>query len=329
PEFFGNTIVVNGRTWPSLNVEPRRYRFRCLNACNSRFLILKMVTSSLATRPASATLPFWQIGADGGFLPAPTELPQLLLAPAERVDVIVDFTSVRVGTEIYVINEGPDEPFGGGLVERDFPAADPMTTGQVMKFVVVPLASKDQSHHPQDLNLPAFKPLGETSHVRQVSLNEEGSQVSGFDGPVAAFLGTLDDGNEPVALNWHDTITENPRVDAVEIWELYNVTEDAHPIHLHQVQFQVVNRQAIEGGAVRAPEHWEKGFKDTVIAYPGEITRLKARFDLPGLYVWHCHILEHEDNEMMRPYFVGPTRSGEKPTGHRPRKSARHKRRTQ
>lgn len=325
PEFFGNTIVVNGRTWPALYVEPRRYRFRCLNGCNSRFLILKMVTNSLATRPATEALPFWQIGADGGFLPAPTELPQLLLAPAERADVLVDFTGVPVGTEIYLINEAPDEPFGGGVVERDFPAADPMTTGQVMKFVVGPLVSKDQSHHPKHLSLPAFMPLGDTSHLRQVSLNEEESEFPGFDGPVAAFLGILDDANEPIALDWHEKITENPDLDSVEIWELYNVTEDAHPIHLHQVQFQVVDRQAIDGGTVRPAESWEKGFKDTVVAYPGEITRLKARFDLPGLYVWHCHILEHEDNEMMRPYFVGPTHPVEKPRGRRTRKSARHK----
>jgi FtsP/CotA-like multicopper oxidase with cupredoxin domain len=86
---------------------------------------------------------------------------------------------------------------------------------------------------------------------------------------------------------------------------MYNFTEDAHPIHIHEVQFQVVNRQPI-GGDPRDPELSESGYKDTVIAYPGEITRVKALFDLAGLYVWHCHIVEHEDNEMMRPYFIGP-----------------------
>ena len=125
PEFFGNTMVVNGRTWPFLEVEPRRYRFRFLNGCNSRFLILKIVTDPLATRPATAALPFWQIGAEGGFLPAPVQLDQLLMAPAERADVIVDFTDFPVGTELYLINEGPDEPFGGGVPGTDFPAADP------------------------------------------------------------------------------------------------------------------------------------------------------------------------------------------------------------
>ena len=107
---------------------------------------------------------------------------------------------------------------------------------------------------------------------------------------------------------WEDAITENPALGSTEIWEIHNFTEDAHPIHIHEVQFQVVNRQPFEGDA-RAPESWETGFKDTVIAYPGEVTRVKALFDLAGLYVWHCHIVEHEDHEMMRPYFIGPMMS--------------------
>lgn len=106
------------------------------------------------------------------------------------------------------------------------------------------------------------------------------------------------------------SVTENPALDAIEEWDIYNFTVDAHPIHLHLVRFEVVSRSAIPG-VVPGPVPvgvlpWEKGFKDTVIAYPGEITRVKARFDIAGLYVWHCHIVEHEDNEMMRPYVVGP-----------------------
>ena len=306
PEFFGDTMVVNGRTWPFLEVEQRRYRFRCLNGCNARFLILKIVTSPLAKRPATATLPFWQIGAEGGFLPAPVMLDQLLMGPAERADVIVDFTNFPVGTKLYLINEGPDEPFGGGTPGTDFPAANPRTTGQVMKFVVVPLTSRDTSQDPARLTLPAFRPLGPASNTRQVSLNEKASTFPGFDGPVEAELGTLDGAANPVPLDWGDMpITENPALGSTEIWEIYNFTEDAHPIHIHEVQFQVVNRQPFHGNA-RPPEDWEKGFKDVVIAYPEEITRIKALFDLPGLYVWHCHIVEHEDNEMMRPYFIGP-----------------------
>ena len=87
------------------------------------------------------------------------------------------------------------------------------------------------------------------------------------------------------------------------MWEIFNFTEDAHPIHVHQTQFQVVNRQVMTERS-RPPERWEVGFKDTVIALPGEITRLKAFFDLAGRYVWHCHIIDHEDNEMMRPFQV-------------------------
>ena len=306
PEFFANTMVVNGRTWPSLEVEPRRYRFRCLNGCNSRFLILKIVTDPLATRPALPALPFWQIGADGGFLPEPVRLEQLLMAPAERADVIVDFTGLPVGTELYLINEGPDEPFGGGTPGTDFPAADPTTTGQVMKFVVVPRTGVDTSRDPEQLTLPAFKPLKKRAdNIRQVSLNEEASTVPGFGGPIAALLGTLDRAGNPVPRHWEDSITENPALNSIEIWEMYNFTEDAHPIHIHEVQFQLVDRQPFDGVA-RPPESWETGFKDTIIAYPGEITRVKVLFDLPGLYVWHCHIVEHEDNEMMRPYFIGP-----------------------
>jgi spore coat protein A len=304
PEFFGNTMVVNGRTWPTLQVEPRRYRFRFLNGCNSRFLILKLVSNPRATRPATPALPFWQIGSEGGFLPAPMQLGQLLMTLAERADVIVDFTGLSVGTELYLINEAPDEPFGGGEPETDFPAADPGTTGQVMKFVVVPLASTDTSVPPNELTLPTFTPLGAVTNTRQVSLNEVDSATLEGVGPRAALLGTMS-GNDAVHLEWADPITENPALNATEIWEMFNFTEDAHPIHIHEVMFQVVDRQPFEGLS-RPPESWETGYKDTVIAYPGEITRVKAKFDLPGLYVWHCHIVEHEDNEMMRPYRVGP-----------------------
>jgi bilirubin oxidase len=129
-------------------------------------------------------------------------------------------------------------------------------------------------------------------------------------------LGTLNMDGTGNPLTWMAPVTENPAVGATEVWEIHNFTMDAHPIHIHLVQFQVVDREVATAlspkydggniGAVFAPELWESGFKDTVIAYPGEITRVVARFDVAGLFVWHCHILEHEDNEMMRPYRVGP-----------------------
>lgn len=307
PEFFGNTMVVNGKTWPVLNVEQRRYRFRFLNASDSRFLILKMDNGQT----------FWQIGSDGGFLPAPVEIAQLLIAPAERTDVIVDFTNLPAGTEIILQNLGPDEPFGGGEPGVDFDPADPGTTGQVMKFVVVQGQGQDKTAPPAQLKLPAFTSLAKTSKTRQVSLNEEMSSV--FDGPIAAKLGVMDGAGSPIAKLWMDAVTENPKLNVPEIWEIFNFTADAHPIHVHQTMFQVISREPLapvdeEGvatppafptGDARGPEVGESGFKDTVISYPGEVTRIKVFFDIPGLYVWHCHILSHEDNEMMRPFFAG------------------------
>jgi bilirubin oxidase len=317
PEFFGNTIVVNGATWPSLEVQQRRYRFRCLNGCNTRFLILRM----------SNGLSFWQVGNDGGFLPAPVELPELLLGPAERADVIVDFSNVARGTEIVLQNLGPDEPFGGGVPGTDFEPADPSTTGQIMRLHVAAAKNVDGSTHPNRLALPAVAPLAAPTSTRRVALNERRSEAVRVStdgdgnlildcgkgepfGPSEAELGILNPDGSAKPLSWDEPITENPDLGAVEIWEIYNFTEDAHPIHIHEVTFEVVSRQGMNGSTLRQPATWEGGRKDTVIAYPKEVTRVKALFDRPGLFVWHCHILEHEDNEMMRPYRIGPRDAG-------------------
>ena len=310
PEFFGNAMLVNGRTWPALDVQQRRYRFRVLNGCNSRFLILRLEND----------LPFWQIGNDGGFLPEPVELQELLLGPAERADVIVDFTNLPAGTAIRLLNVAPDDPFGGGAPGTDFEPADPATTGQVMLFNVVPSTGPDRSTPPPALVLPAIAPLGAANLTRGLSLNEMDSEtvrVSNKNGkivldcaggepfgPAEADLGTLNPDGSGNPLGWDEPPTENPRVGAIEVWELHNFTADAHPIHIHEITFEVLERQAFDGSP-RPAESWERGRKDTVIAFPGEITRVKALFDRPGLFVWHCHILEHEDNEMMRPYRIG------------------------
>jgi spore coat protein A, manganese oxidase len=314
PEFFGNTMMVNGRTWPYLDVEQRRYRFRVLNGCNSRFLILRL------SRPG---LRFWQIGGDLGFLPQPIEVEHLLLAPAERADVIVDFGEVPTGTTVVLQNLAPDAPFGGGMPGVDFAPADPQSTGLVLEFRVVAATGADTSVAPAALVLPTRTPLPHTTIARDLSLNEEESrtvhivnrgrgpvvQLACGDpsavpfGPVAALLGTMHGGHEPAPMTWMHPVTETPALDTTELWHIHNFTMDAHPIHLHLVAFEVVGRVGMDG-VERGPEPGETGLKDTVIAYPDEITTVKAHFDKAGLYVWHCHILEHEDNEMMRPFRV-------------------------
>jgi len=317
PEFFGNMIMVNGNTWPFLKVEQRRYRFRFLNGCDSRFLIL-----DFNNIPG---VEVWQIGNEGGFLAAPVNITaldnKLLMALAERADVIVDFTNVQVGS--YVLgNLGPDEPFGGGEPPNDFDASDPDTTGQILEFRVVPAITPDPTTPPRYLQLPTILPLPAPKTTRPLALMEEMSMH--WDGPAAAMLGTVDADGMPTHRMWVEPVTESPAVGDTEVWEFYNFTADAHPMHVHEVAFEVVNRQALvtndDGETVpparlvgdpRPPEPWESGVKDTVIAYPGEVTRVKAQFLQPGQFVWHCHIVSHEDNEMMRPYRIGPEQPGQ------------------
>jgi spore coat protein A len=324
PEFFGNMIMVNGNTWPYQEVEQRRYRLRFLNGCQSRFLIL-----DFGEIPG---VEVWQIGNEGGFLAAPVNVTadhgnRLLMGLAERADVIVDFTNVTVGN--YVLgNVGPDEPFGGGAPDEDFEVADPASTGQVMQFRVVPATKVDDSTPPEYLQLPAITPLPAETTTRRLALVEMvgiGNDADGdeVEGPLEALLGNVVEG-VAVERTWMEPVTENPGVDATEVWELYNTTGDAHPMHIHEIVFEVVNREGLitdeDGevvepieldGNVTPPEAWESGFKDTVIAYPGQVTRVRARFATPGQFVWHCHIVEHEDNEMMRPYRIGPVQPGQ------------------
>ena len=326
PEFFGNCIMVNGNTWPFQVVERRRYRFRFLNGCQSRFLIL-----DFAQIPG---VEVWQIGNEGGFLASPVNLTAvadntLLLGLAERADVIVDFTHVSEGH--YTLgNLGPDEPFGGGVPGEDFEPADADSTGQVLQFRVIPATAADPTTPPQFLELPAIVPLPAETVTRQLTLIEimgmgEDAEGHEVEGPVEALLGTVDGDGFAVPALWSDPVTENPAVGTTEVWEMYNTTGDAHPMHVHEVVFEVVNRQSLDldhdgddvqqplqlMGPPRPPEPWETGFKDTVIAYPGEVTRIRATFAVPGQYVWHCHIVEHEDNEMMRPYRIGPLQPGQ------------------
>jgi spore coat protein A len=315
PEFFGNTILVNAVTWPWLAVEQRRYRLRILNACNSRFLML-----DFSGVPGVSV---WQIGTDGGFLAGPVDVTtsnhnRLLLAPSERADIIIDFTNVPIGSHV-LRNVGPDEPYGGGQPHRDYDPADTRSTGRVMQFRVGPVDGVDNTTPPAYLGLPPTVDLS-GGRRRRVAMIEETSSTY-KDAPIAAYLGTVDADGQWKQYDWGKKPTETPAPGAVEVWEVYNTTMDAHPVHLHAVYFQVVDRQPITvdeesrvvklRGRPRLPGPTEHGWKDTVIAYPGQVLRLRMRFGQPGMYMWHCHILEHEDNEMMRPMQVGPPQPGQ------------------
>jgi FtsP/CotA-like multicopper oxidase with cupredoxin domain len=323
PEFFGNMIMVNGNTWPFQTVEQRRYRLRFLNGCQSRFLILDF--------NQIPGIEVWQIGNEGGFLAAPVNLTadngnRLLMGLAERADLIVDFTNVPTGNHV-LANVGPDEPFGGGVPGVDFEPSDPGSTGQVLQFRVVPAVAPDPTTPPQFLVLPAITRLtgGTTRPLALIEEADVGFDADGneVEGPVEALLGTVADGMW-MERDWAATVTENPAVGDTEVWEFYNTTGDAHPMHIHEVAFQVVDRQGLAlddngevlqpiqlAGDPMPPEPWEHGWKDTVVAYPSQVTRLRMKFTNPGQFVWHCHIVEHEDNEMMRPYRIGPVQPGQ------------------
>jgi spore coat protein A len=294
PEEFGAAIVVNGMLWPYAAVEPRRYRLRLLNGSDSRFY-------ALAFEPR---LPFVLLGTDQGLLEQPVVLDRLVLAPAERADVIVDFShsSVR-GRQVRLLNSAPT-PFPQG----DPP--DPRTSGRVMAFRVGTGRVEDVSRIPDRLRPDQPPELRPTAAIRELVLFE-GKDAFGRN---KTLLGTVRDG----AKTWHDPVTENPLLGAVEAWDVYNTTADTHPIHVHLVAYRVVGHRRFAGdpdanGALKqirwleddrpaGPD--ERGPKDTVRVPPNTRTRIVARFDRPGRYVWHCHILSHEDHEMMRPFVV-------------------------
>ena len=313
PEFFGNFILVNGMVWPQMRVEPRKYRLRLLNGSDSRFYIFKLENGA----------DFLQIATDDGLLPHPVPVNELLLAPGERIDVVVDFTG-EAGNSFKLLNVGPDEPFKGfnpnGTMSDGMggalPAADPATTGQIVQFIVnLPMSGMPNATVGTGSTLrPNIQPLVQSGANRQVVLFEGTDQL----GRLKPILGTLADG----PLDWFAPITENPMLNDVEIWDIYNATEDAHPIHLHLVSFQILGRTDFGGqigldgklqlnspvnfNNLTPPPANEKGWKDTAVSPPGQVTRVIAKFDRVGRYVWHCHILSHEDHEMMRPYEVRP-----------------------
>lgn len=297
PEMFGEFILVNGKAWPYLDVQPRKYRLRLLNGSDSRFYELRI-----------PGVTFNQIGSDGGLLDAPVKRPVIVIGPGERIDVVVDFSAPELWGQSLIMKNNARSPYPFG----DTP--NPQSSGQIMAFnVVTPLTNPDMSEIPASLRTTPAIVEGSPSKTRELVLFENMDEY----GRLLPSLGTAEDG----ALSFIDELTENPDLDATEVWEIYNTTPDAHPIHLHLVHFQVLNTQKFNVkksyfgengnssvqllGKASPPLPENAGRKDTFIVLPGEVARVKAFFDKEGEYVWHCHILSHEDHDMMRPFYVG------------------------
>ena len=273
--FFGDKTLVNGKVWPFLDVKQGKYRFRVLNGSNSRTYTLALDRQDL---PGTADVPLVLIGTDGGLRETPLEYYEITLAPAERADIVVDFQGLSPGTAVLLTNSAPAPypgPPGSGVVP------------QVMKFVV-----QDASGHTAALpaSLRALEELQETDAIR----------VRDFT------LTKVADACESMwlinGLKWED-VTEYPQLGTTEIWRFVNPQNMMHPMHMHLMMFQVLDRQPVGGGGSVPPDPSEIGWKDTVRAEAGMVTRVIARFeDYAGLYAYHCHILEHEDHEMMRQF---------------------------
>jgi spore coat protein A len=277
-----------------------------LNAANARFFhmkLMEMTSNGAVSNPGPV---FTQIGTDGGLLPAPVTLTDLLMAPSERFDIVVDFSGLA-GKRFVLTNDGAAPYPGGGEV----------VPTEIMQFRVTrPLSGPDTSSVPAVLSPLDLLDPSTAVRVRDLELSELDRASDGY--PI---IGQLD------GLRWADPVTENPRANTTEVWNLVNTTGDAHPIHVHLVEFQVLERQRfslpvwnmahrlVYNGRPQPPAANERpARKDVVIAQPNMVTKIIANFKLPAgvhaapgqrfRYMWHCHILEHEDNEMMRPFDV-------------------------
>jgi FtsP/CotA-like multicopper oxidase with cupredoxin domain len=320
PEFFGNTIMVNGLVWPNMNVDKGQYMFRVLDGSNARFYNLYF----------SNGMPFTVIGTEGGYMKAPVSVTKLLIAPGERYVILVDFSSLPAGTMVKLLNNGK-APYPSGR------PAQGATTGQIMQFTVTANKGPAPALLPSALNptlTGAWPSLGAPSKTRILTLYE-------IAGPLGPLMVTLN------GQRMDAPVSEAPVYGTTEDWQIVDTTMDAHPIHLHLVTFQLVYRQNIDMVAYTAawialngappytftPKElsWapyvtgkpipatpiEQAWKDTIQVYPGQVSVFRIRFAPndgsgqfsfdptlgPG-YVWHCHIIDHEDNEMMRPYMV-------------------------
>jgi spore coat protein A, manganese oxidase len=273
PEFSGDALCVNGKITPYFKVEPLLYRFRVLNAANSRFYLLQLAGGKT----------FHQIGSDQGLLAAPVAMKRLSLAPGERADLLVDF-SEAAGQNVHLLT--------GVEPMLEFRVATQGTRGPAIQVPAVLCAASRID--------PAAAVL-----TRRITLNEYDDRA-GF---AAVML-----------LNrkyWHEPVTEIARLNTTEVWEFVNLTDDTHPMHLHQVRFQILDRRLFDRftylmyqkmrytAEASKPEPQEMGWKDVVQCPPGMVTRIAVHFEgFAGRYLYHCHILEHEANMMMRPYEI-------------------------
>ncbi|MBW4038479.1 MAG: multicopper oxidase domain-containing protein [Acidobacteria bacterium] len=297
PEFFGNQAVVNGAVCPYFSVEPTQYRLRMLNAANSRFFHLYF---NLAEHPTDipSLHKFHQIGSDGGLLSSPVVMEKVLLAPAERADVIIDFAGLEGKT--VTLSNNATSPFPGwaNLTSEYAPLSS------LMQFkVTVPASSNRTFSLPPSISVPRIDPS-------QAVVTRDFVLVERMDAQGRS---------QGVRINnrgYDDPVTEFPKLGTIEKWRFINTTEDAHPMHLHLVQYQIVERQGFNPvayalgklqmvGPPRPPAANEAGWKDTAVVNPAETLTIAIKFEgFTGRYVYHCHMLEHEDNDMMRPFEV-------------------------
>lgn len=332
-EFFGDHMVVNGKIWPKADVEPRHYRMRLLNGTDSRFMVVRfraVPPGATDLSSAGSPLPFHVIGSDQGLASAAVQTNTMIFEPGSRYDVVFDFTGLE-NKRIIMENIGGDAPFGGefgaALDSDDF--FPDRQTDRIMAFdVVLPLDTNIPNSFDPDLISNSHVSTPETPLRRHVALFEGKDEF----GRLQPLLGAYVDGQWK-ALPWHAPTTETPGVDTTEEWWIYNFTGDAHPVHLHLVHFEILGRNAItfdsddgdpgqvvhqhNGATGKAPAvtnvvegaevllgpndgYIENAPKDMVTALPEQVTKIRATFTKTGRYVWHCHILSHEDHEMMR-----------------------------
>jgi spore coat protein A len=278
-EYYGSAILVNGRIFPYLEVEPRKYRLRLLNASNGSFYRLTLAAADSVTAPAIEWL---QIGTEQGLLEAPASIDTLILGPGERADLVVDLARFA-GQRLFMRTEA----------------------AVFMQLRVSSTKVVDDSLVPARLQAGFRASESAATRTRELTLADYQDRL----------------GRSSVMLlngaHWHDPVTEAPTLGSTEIWSFINLTDDSHPIHLHMVRFQVLDRRPFDlavyqltrkvvfTGPPVALAAGELGWRDTVRVDPMTVTRIIVKFEgFAGRYVWHCHMLEHEDNEMMRPYEI-------------------------